>query len=342
MLPEPLHVGGSLEKAFGRRVGRLPPEARLLLAVAAAEPAAPQALLWRAAAQLGIDPDAAAPADLGGLAAIGPQVEFRHPLIRSVAYHAIPLRQRRLIHQALAAVGDADERPDRVAWHLGMAARGPDEAVAARLEQAAGRARDRGGYAATVTFLSRAAELSADPGQRARRLLAAAEAALTAGQPVRAGALLEEATPKLGDPLARAQAQAAAGHDPLRPRAGGRGGTGPAGGGAGARVRRCARRPRRRCSRRWRRRCSPAGRQAGRSCCEIADAARAMPAAGGSQASATDLLLDGFAAREAAGYPASVPLFRRAVAMLRAGELSPQEGLRGLVLGTMCRGGPIR
>ena len=32
----------------------------------------------------------------------GPQVEFRHPLIRSVAYHAMPLRQRRLIHQALA------------------------------------------------------------------------------------------------------------------------------------------------------------------------------------------------------------------------------------------------
>ena len=205
VLPEPLPVGGSLEQAFGRRVSRLPPEARLLLAVAAAEPAASQALLWRAAGQLGIDPDAAAAADLGGLAEVGPQVEFRHPLVRSVVYYATPLRQRRLIHQALAA-GDGSE-PDRVAWHLGMAAAGPDEAVAARLEQAAGRARDRGGYAATVTFLSRAAELSEDEGQRARRLLAAAEAALIAGQPVRAGALLEEATPKLGDPLARAQAR---------------------------------------------------------------------------------------------------------------------------------------
>ena len=42
-LPEPLPVGGSLEKVFGRRVSRLPPEARLLLAVAAAEPTASQA-----------------------------------------------------------------------------------------------------------------------------------------------------------------------------------------------------------------------------------------------------------------------------------------------------------
>ena len=205
-LPEPLPAGGSLEQVFGRRVSRLPPEARLLLAVAAAEPAASQALLWRAAGQLGIDPDAAASADLGGLAEVGPRVEFRHPLVRSVVYYATPLRQRRLIHQALAAAGDGSE-PDRVAWHLGMAAAGPDEAVAARLEQAAGRARDRGGYAATVTFLSRAAELSPDQGARARRLVAAAEAALIAGRPVQAAALLEEATPLLAGPLARAQAR---------------------------------------------------------------------------------------------------------------------------------------
>ncbi len=326
-LPEPLPIGGSLEKAFSRRVSQLPLEARLLLAVAAAEPAASQALLWHAAGQLGIDPEAAMAADLGGLAEFGSQVEFRHPLIRSVAYHGMPLRRRRLIHQALAAVGDADEQPDRVAWHLGMAAVGPDEAVAAQLEQEAGRARERGGYAATVAFLSRAAELSADEGQRGQRLLAAADAALTAGQPGRAGALLEEATPRLGGSLARAQArrlhgtiQLALGHaDEAAP--------------VLLEAARALAPTDARGAREALLEAVTVALYAGWSASkavlsEIARAARATPTAAGSQASATDLLLDGFAARATAGYPTAAPLFRRAVAMLRAGDLSPQEGLR--------------
>ena len=241
-LPEPLPAGGSLEQVFGRRLRRLPPEARLLLAVAAAEPTASEALLWHAAGQLGIDPDAAAAADLGGLAEAGPRVEFRHPLVRSVVYYATSLRQRRLIHQALAAAGDGSE-PDRVAWHLGMAAAGPDEAVAARLEQAAGRARDRGGYAATVTFLSRAAELSPDQGARARRLVAAAEAALIAGQAGSGRRAAGGGGTAAGQPAGPRPGQATARHPPAGPRPGGRGGTGPAGGGADARAGRPARRP---------------------------------------------------------------------------------------------------
>ena len=332
VLPEPLPAGGSLEDVFGRRVRRLPPETRLLLAVAAAEPTGSQALLWRAAGQLGIDPDAAASADLGGLAEIGSQVEFRHPLVRSVVYHGTPLRRRRLIHRALAAAGDADERPERVAWHLGMAAVGPDEAVAARLEQAAGRARERGGYTATVTFLSRAAELSADQGLRARRLVAAAEAALIAGQPFRAGALLEEATPLLDDLLARARARRLQGTIRF---ALGQAGEAPAILLEAARA------------------LAPADVRSAREAlleafdaalfvgwsasravlAEIARAARDIPAAAELKASAVGLLLDGFAVRAVAGYSAAVPLLRRAIAMLRADDLSPTEGLRGLRLG---------
>ena len=241
-LPEPLQAGGSLEHVFGRRVARLPREARMLLAVAAAEPAASQALVWRATAQLGIDPDAALAADLGGLAEVGPQVQFRHPLVRSVVYYATPLRQRRLIHQALAEVSDGSE-PDRVAWHLGMAANGPDEAVAARLEQAAGRVRDRGGYAATVTFLSRAANLSADRGQRARRLLAAAEAALIARPADSGRRAAGGGDAAAGRPAGPRAGQTAGRHDPLRPRPGGRSAHHLAGGGASARAGRPVRCP---------------------------------------------------------------------------------------------------
>jgi DNA-binding CsgD family transcriptional regulator len=332
-LPEPLPAGSSLEEAFGRRVSRLPPEARLLLAVAAAEPAGSRALLWRAAGHLGIDPDAAASADLDDLAEIGSQVEFRHPLIRSAVYHAISPRQRRLIHQALAAVGESSE-PDRVAWHLGVAAAGPDEAVAARLEQAAGRVRDRGGYAATVTFLSRAADLSPGEGQRGRRLLAASEAALIAGQPVRAGALLEAATARLGDPLARAQARRLDGM--IRFALGQAGEAAPVLLEAAQALAPTDARGARQALLEALEAAVSAGWSASRAVlAEIAAAAGATPPAAGSQASATDLLLDGFATRAAAGYPASVPLLRRAVAMLRAGDLSPADGLRRLRLGSI-------
>ena len=191
-LPDPLPAAGSLQQMFSRRLGRLSPGARLLLATAAAEPAASDTVLWRAAAQLGLDADLVA-AEVAGLAEFDGAVTFRHPLVRSVAYHNVVFARRRLIHQTLAAVIDPAEQPDRVAWHLAMAATGPDEEVAARLAQVAGRAMDRGGYAATTTFLTRAAELSADPQLRTDRLLAAAEAALTAGHPVQARALLDQA-----------------------------------------------------------------------------------------------------------------------------------------------------
>ena len=157
--------------------------------MAAAEPTAAPDLLWRAAGRLDIDPDAAASADIRDLVTFGPPMAFRHPLVRSVAYHGTPPGQRRLIHWALAA---ESPRQERAAWHLAMAATEPDADVADRLERAAEGARERGGYAATATFLSRSAELSVDSEQRARRLLAAAEAELTAGAPDRAAALLDQ------------------------------------------------------------------------------------------------------------------------------------------------------
>ena len=74
---------------------------------------------------------------------------------------------------------------------------------------------------------------------------------------------------------------------------------------------------------------------------EIAGAARAMAAAGGSEASPADLLLEGFAARAASGYLASAPLFRRAVTMLDAKDLSRQQDLGWTRARHHRRGGPM-
>ncbi|HMD91083.1 MAG TPA: AAA family ATPase, partial [Trebonia sp.] len=126
-LPEPLPAGDMMQKVFSLRLSRLPDEVRLLAAIAAAEPTAPQTLLRRVAGQLGVHPEVAGPA-VRDLVDFTPEVVFRHPLVRSVVYYATPLRRRRLIHQALADASEAGEEPDRVAWHLGMAAAGPDEA----------------------------------------------------------------------------------------------------------------------------------------------------------------------------------------------------------------------
>ena len=334
VLPEPLPVAGSLKEAFGRRVRQLPAEARLLLAVAAAEPACSQALLWRAAAELGIGPETAGKADLSDLAEIAPQVVFRHPMVRSVAYYSTPPRQRRLIHQALAAAGDAGQQPDRVAWHLANAADQPDEAVAGQLEQAAERTRHRDGHAAAVALLSRAAELSVDRDLRAGRLLAAAEAALTAGQPNRASALLEEAARPPGDPLARARATRLQGA--VRFAAG-------QAGEASTILLEAARafEPIDACTAREAlleafEAALSAGwtlRQA--ALADVARTARAIPGPSDPGASATDLLLEGFAARVTTGYTAGVPSLRRAIAKLRAVELSAEEGLRRLRLGCL-------
>jgi len=133
-------------------------------------------VLWRAAEQLGIGPDAAAPAESAALIEIGARVRFRHPLVRSAIYHAATPGDRRQAHRALAEATDAEADPDRRTWHRSYAAAGLDEDIAHELEHSADRAQARGGVAAAAAFLKRAAELTPDPAERGRRAVAAAQA----------------------------------------------------------------------------------------------------------------------------------------------------------------------
>jgi len=180
-LPGALRLTGGVEQNFERRIDALPRQTRRLLLLAAADPSGDPALVWRAAARLGIGTDAAVPAAEAGLAEFGTRLLFRHPLARSAAYQQATVRARQEAHHALADATDPELDPDRRAWHRAQAAPGPDEDVAAELERSASRAQARGGLTATAAFLQRSAALTIDPARRATRALAAAQAKIRAG-----------------------------------------------------------------------------------------------------------------------------------------------------------------
>ncbi len=181
---------GQLEESFVHRIESLPVDTQRLLLVAAAEPVGDAALFLRAAANLGVSVDALAPAEAAGVIEFGPRMRFHHPLLRSAAYRAADLPDRRAIHRALANATDPGSDPDRRAWHAAYAAAGPDDAVAAELETSAGRAQIRGGIAAAAAFLERATALTVDPARRVSRAIAAAQAKGDAAAPEAAHDLL--------------------------------------------------------------------------------------------------------------------------------------------------------
>ncbi|WP_228718087.1 AAA family ATPase [Kitasatospora acidiphila] len=191
-----------VEDGFRRRVDALPADTRALLLVAAVEPVGDGPLLWRALRLLGIGLEAAAPAEAADLITLGAPVRFRHPLVRSAVWRGADAATLRAAHHALAEATDAERDPDRRAWHQAHAAVGPNEQIAAALERSADRALARGGRAAAASFLERAAALTPDPKEQARRALAAAGAHLAAGAPARVPDLLAAA--ELG-PLDRLQ-----------------------------------------------------------------------------------------------------------------------------------------
>ncbi len=191
-----------LRRAFTQRVDALPAPSRLGLLLAASDP--DLRAVRRAAAALGLD-DPLAAAEAAGLVRVADgEVAFRHPVVRSLVYSDAPAADRRVAHRALAEALIAGADRDRRAWHLAAAVEGVDEGVASLLEQTAERAAARGGLAAVARTLVRAAQLSPERADRARRLYAAAHAVSRAGDSARALELAEEALPLADDPLLHA------------------------------------------------------------------------------------------------------------------------------------------
>ena len=200
-LPSPLRLTPRVEDAFLDKVRRLPETTQTLLLVASADDTADPAVVFRAAADLGVQPDALEPAEQAGLAKVDgtERIVLRHPLVRAAIYHAATFRARTAAHRALARALEGDDHAARRAWHRAATATGPDADIARDLGRSAETAQRRGGHAVAAGAFERAADLSVAGPDRARFVVAAAGAAFQAGQADRAARLAELAHPMVSD-----------------------------------------------------------------------------------------------------------------------------------------------
>ena len=332
VLPEPMPLGRRLTDRFARQAAGLDPDTQVFLAIVAADASGDRAVLWRAARKGGIDADAAADvAESAGLVELSAgAVRFRYPLIRAAVYHGTADRNRRQAHLLLSAAIEGSRDPDLVAWHQGSAATGPDEAIAAGLERAADRAQARGGYASRAILLRRSVQLTSDDRQRVGRELKLAEAELRSGSADTAQELVEAVLHRMADPRTHAAGTRLLGEVLL------------AQGHAAESAQVLAEAARSLAPEQDRAREAMAAAMraaiwAGPAQTKkIAAAAVTFPRPARSQASAADLLLDGFAARYTAGYTAATTPLRAAVSLLRSEDLEPATELYGM--GAMAAG----
>lgn len=172
----------TLSLALAGRLRRVDDDVRWALAAAAAAIQPSRRLLLRARVARGAVDAALA---TGIVIEEGQRLVFAHPLLATAAYESLAPRERRALHERLAAASrGAIER----GHHESLAVSTPDETAAHVLEQAAGEAARLGDHAGAARFLERAAELSTER-ETGRRQVLAAEALATAGDIEAAGRL---------------------------------------------------------------------------------------------------------------------------------------------------------
>ncbi len=192
-LPERLPLGRRLERMFADRLASLTPASgRVLLLAALATNTDCGSGAWLCEAAGDGAEEALEQIEAGGLARLDAagRLIFRHPLVRTAVISTAPESARREAHRVLARCLAPDD-PRRL-LHEASAALLPDEVLASRLQEAGSRLARRGGDAEGAVLLERAAALSADPAQRARRLTWAAVMTARGGQLRHSAALVEE------------------------------------------------------------------------------------------------------------------------------------------------------
>ncbi|WP_327070735.1 BREX system ATP-binding domain-containing protein [Kitasatospora sp. NBC_01302] len=192
-LPDRLPLGRRLERMFAERLESLTPAAsRLLLLAALATGTDGGSGAWLCEAVGDGAEEALDRIEADGLARLDPagRLVFRHPLVRTAVISCASESARREAHRVLAGFLAPDDARRLV--HEASAALLLDEALAGRLQEAGSRLARRGGDAEGALLLDRAAALSADPAERARRLTWAAVMAARGGQLRHTAALVEE------------------------------------------------------------------------------------------------------------------------------------------------------
>jgi DNA-binding CsgD family transcriptional regulator len=208
LFDRPLAVETRIEHAFARQIERLSEDARRALLIAAAAGSVDIEPIVRALRSVGLESAALEEAECAGVLRMeGGSVEFRHPLMRSAAYHQALPTHRRAAHRVLAEAMTAARYADQRAWHLASATLGASESASAALVAVAQRALERSAYAAAAAAFGRAAQLTVEADVRAERLLAAADAAWLSGSGEQAIRFLDEARQWAEQPEVKAEVE---------------------------------------------------------------------------------------------------------------------------------------
>jgi DNA-binding CsgD family transcriptional regulator len=329
--PAPIPVGPGLRDRYLNRVRHLPTAVQEFVLLAAADVSGDRGRVAQAAAAAGVDADAAeSAAEAAELIEVsGTRVRFRHPVIRAAVYHGASGARRRRAHRRLGVACGSLGDPDGQVRHRAAAAAGPDADLAADLEAAAVRARDRGASPAAVVLLRSSVALTPDQGIRARRAAALARVELRIGHAGTAQEIATDALPWLSDSGARGEAKAvigdtlfAQGRDVEAAEALADASAELAGDPVASADALLS--------------ALDAARWAGR--IETSKIAMSPPVPAGAEPTVSELLLAGFQALFAHGYDAGAAPLRVAVEALRAGELDPVSGLRSFDLGFAAAG----
>jgi len=141
----------SAEHAILARISALGEDARRALLIVALSYGEDGAAIARALQTARLSLEELRPAQEAALLAIsGGGFSFPHPLVRSTVVYGALCSERRAAHAAVAGASNSDSS----IWHAALAAPGPDERIAASLEDAAGRALSRHAHSAAARALS--------------------------------------------------------------------------------------------------------------------------------------------------------------------------------------------